>query len=156
MNDTENLTRRNPNVNNSEQDKLNEEKSDKSKHRLTSDNKDEYLEQLLNNVSESDSDDELPYRGKVFLARKKKPDSWACIAVQASLHLNRSNAPKTVYEVFFSFFQIALVVAVLSLAYYAYYYFEHMHVNVIRAYAHLGFDTAQNELGNRYLHGIDA
>ena len=29
-----------------------------------------------------------------------------------------------------------------------------MHVNVIKAYAHMGFDTAQHELGNRYLHGI--
>ena len=29
-----------------------------------------------------------------------------------------------------------------------------MHVNVIKAYAHMGFDTAQHELGNRYLHGV--
>ena len=45
------------------------------------------------------------------------------------------------------------MVMVISLALYAYFYFEHMHVNVIKAYAHLGFDTAQHELGNRYLHG---
>jgi DNA mismatch repair ATPase MutL len=29
-------------------------------------------------------DDELPYGGKVYLARKKKPDSWACIMVQVT------------------------------------------------------------------------
>lgn len=41
----------------------------------------------------------------------------------------------------------------LMLCYYAYFHFEHMHVNVVHAYAHMGFDTAQHDLGNRYLHG---
>ena len=41
----------------------------------------------------------------------------------------------------------------LVLCYYAYFHFEHMHVNVVHAYAHMGFDTAQHDLGNRYLHG---
>ncbi|XP_018018673.1 vegetative cell wall protein gp1-like, partial [Hyalella azteca] len=30
----------------------------------------------------TDWDDALPYGGKVYLARKKKPDSWPCIALQ--------------------------------------------------------------------------
>ncbi len=47
-----------------------------------------------------------------------------------------------------------MVLFVFGLAYYSYYYFEHMHVNVMKAYAHLGYDTAQHELGNRYLHGV--
>ena len=38
--------------------------------------------------------------------------------------------------------------------YYSYYYYEHMHVSVLHGYAHLGFDVAQHDLGNRYLHGI--
>lgn len=38
---------------------------------------------------------------------------------------------------------------------YAFYYFEHMHVNVLKGYAYLGYDTAQHELANRYLHGMN-
>ena len=30
----------------------------------------------------TDWDDSLPYGGKVYLARKKKPDSWLCIFIQ--------------------------------------------------------------------------
>lgn len=86
-----------------------------------------------NNVDDDDDEedlDELPFGGKVYLPRRHKPDSYACVALQ-----------------------VALVVGVLALIYYAYYYYEHMHVHVVKAYAHLGFDTAQHELGNRYLHG---
>ena len=36
------------------------------------------------------SDDDLPYRGKVYLARRKKPDSWPCIAFQVNLLFSRS------------------------------------------------------------------
>ena len=57
-------------------------------------------------------------------------------------------------KVIFLLFQVLLVVFVIVLCYYSYYYFDHMHVNVIKAYAHLGFHTAQHELGNRYLHGV--
>ncbi len=44
----------------------------------------EQVERLLANENEDDdfSDDELPYGGKVYLARRRKPDSWACIALQ--------------------------------------------------------------------------
>ena len=40
-----------------------------------------------NNIDESPlldtySTDDLPYKGKVFLARRKKPDSWKMIAFQ--------------------------------------------------------------------------
>ena len=48
----------------------------------------EFLDKLLTKVHENDdsddSDDDLPYGGKVFLARKRKPDSWPCIALQVS------------------------------------------------------------------------
>ena len=36
----------------------------------------------------TDWDDSLPYGGKVYLARKKKPDSWFCIAIQVLCHAN--------------------------------------------------------------------
>ena len=94
---------------------------------------DEDQEALYDNyVDDDDVDyDNLPFKGKVYLARKKKDDSWACIALQ-----------------------VFIVLAMLCLMYYAYYHFEHMHVSVVHAYAHLGFDTAQHDLGNRYLHGM--
>ena len=50
--------------------------------------------------------------------------------------------------------KVVLIIGVISLCYYAYYHFEHMHVNVLHAYANLGYDHAQHELGNRYLHGF--
>lgn len=102
----------------------------KQRRKLNKEEEDEILENLLANADSEDSDEELPLGGRIFLARKKKADSWACIA-----------------------FQVFLVIAVFSLAYYAYYYFEHMHVSVIKAYANLGYDSAQHELANRYLHG---
>jgi len=84
----------------------------------------------LSDIDDS-SDDDLPYGGRVFLAHKPRKDSWICIALQ-----------------------VLLVIAVFALAFYAYFYFEHMHVNVLKFYANLGYDTAQHELGNRYLHGV--
>ena len=63
---TENLIRRNKNMSKEEEE--------------------EFLEKLLSKVHANDisddSDDELPYGGKVFLARRRKPDSWPCIAIQ--------------------------------------------------------------------------
>ncbi|CAF0797492.1 unnamed protein product [Brachionus calyciflorus] len=90
------------------------------------------LEKLYGNTEyDSDDSDDLPYGGKVYLARKSKPDGWLCI-----------------------FIQVFLVILALSIGFYAYYYFEHMHVNVLKGYAYLGYDTAQHELANRYLHGV--
>lgn len=112
----------------------------KKLNKSTRDQQDEYIQKLLSHnqkKAESDDDDDdesdlegLPFGGRVYLPRRYKPDTWACIGLQ-----------------------ISLVFGVIALAYYAYYYYEHMHVNVIKAYAHMGFDTAQHELGNRYLHG---
>jgi hypothetical protein len=46
----------------------------------------EQVERLLasENVDDDFSDDDLPYGGKVYLARRRKPDSWACIAFQVN------------------------------------------------------------------------
>jgi hypothetical protein len=84
---------------------------------------------LLYNIEE-----ELPYGGKVFIARQKKPDSW----------------PMIIFQAFLILFAIGLIL-------YAYYYFEHFHFHVTRAYAHLGYDTAQHHLANKYLrgHGVE-
>lgn len=114
-----------------------EEKNDNllKRRTLTEQEKEDLLERLFGNKKEEDfeddSDEEIPYAGKVYLARRYKPDSWACIGLQ-----------------------VAAVVAILALAGYAYFYFEHMHINVLHGYAHLGYDKAQHELGNRYLNGL--
>ena len=34
--------------------------------------------------SDYDYDEQLPYGGKVYLARRKKADTWLCIAIQVS------------------------------------------------------------------------
>lgn len=36
----------------------------------------------------TDWDDSLPYGGKVYLARRKLPDSWFCIFIQVRNHNN--------------------------------------------------------------------
>lgn len=104
---------------------------------LSKEEEEEFLKNLLkrrNNQKDDDDEDSdldgLPFGGKVYLPRRRRADTWLCIV-----------------------FQAILLLAVVSLAYYAYYYYEHMHVNVLKAYAHFGFDAAQHELGNRYLHG---
>jgi hypothetical protein len=98
---------------------------------MTEEEEEKLLDRILGDKNYDDeSDDDIPYAGKVYLSRKKLPDSWACVGLQ-----------------------VFLVLAVFALIYYAYFHFEHMHVNVLHAYAHLGYDLAQHELGNRYLHG---
>lgn len=94
-----------------------------------------FIENILSASNREDDDEDsdldgLPFGGRVYLPRRRKADSWACVGLQ-----------------------VFLVVGIFSLAYYTYYYYEHVHVSVIKAYAHLGFDSAQHELGNRYLHG---
>lgn len=53
----------------------------------TKEEQEELIEKLLLKENEDDdfSDDDLPYGGKVYLARRSKPDSWACIALQVFL-----------------------------------------------------------------------
>ncbi|XP_037078233.1 secretory immunoglobulin A-binding protein EsiB-like [Pollicipes pollicipes] len=77
-----------------------------------------------------DWDGSLPYGGKVYLARRKKADSWLCLVLQ-----------------------VLAVAASVALTYWCYYYFDHFHFHVSRAYAHLGHTEAQHVLGQRYLHG---
>lgn len=83
-------------------------------------------------VPESDSDwnNELPYGGKVFLARKKRPDPVHVRAIEG----------------------FALC-ATIVFAFYAYFYFDHLHFHVTHAYASLGYSSAQHQVGQRYLHG---
>jgi hypothetical protein len=51
--------------------------------------KEKILEHVYKNYNEDDdsTDDELPYGGKAFLARKKKGDSWPCILLQVYIYL---------------------------------------------------------------------
>ncbi|PAA67981.1 hypothetical protein BOX15_Mlig026715g2 [Macrostomum lignano] len=79
---------------------------------------------------DDDWDPSMPYGGKVFLARRKKPDPWWVTAIE-----------------------ITVLVGTACFAYYAYYYFDHLHFHVTKAYAHMGFKEAQHQIGQRYLHG---
>ncbi|KAL8591711.1 hypothetical protein ACOMHN_061803 [Nucella lapillus] len=73
---------------------------------------------------------ELPYSGKVFMARKKKPDSKYVIALE-----------------------VLAVVGVIAFGLYCYYYFDNVHFHITHGYAYLGYAAAQHQVGQRYLHG---
>ncbi|XP_013389315.1 uncharacterized protein LOC106165232 [Lingula anatina] len=75
-------------------------------------------------------DPNLPYGGKVYLARKKKPDP---------LHVR--------------LFEGFIILLVFAFCLYAYYYFDNLHFHVIHGYAHLGYEHAQHLVGQRYLYG---
>ncbi|XP_068237534.1 uncharacterized protein [Palaemon carinicauda] len=78
----------------------------------------------------TDWDDSLPYGGKVYLARRKLPDSWLCIILQ-----------------------VLVVALAIGLVYYAWYHGEHMHFHVTKAYAHFGHKEAQATVGHKLLVG---
>ncbi|XP_063842456.1 protein sel-1 homolog 1-like isoform X2 [Scylla paramamosain] len=78
----------------------------------------------------TDWDDSLPYGGKVYLARRKLPDSRLCVALQ-----------------------VAVVAASLGTLYYAWFHSDHMHFHLVKAYAHLGHREAQATVGHKLLHG---
>ncbi|KAJ8303047.1 hypothetical protein KUTeg_019443 [Tegillarca granosa] len=80
--------------------------------------------------NDPDWDPDLPYGGKVYLARKKKPDP---------MHVRVAEA--------------VVIILTLSFAFYAYFYFDHLHFRVTHAYAWMGFPQAQHQVGQRYLNG---
>ncbi|XP_002739023.1 uncharacterized protein LOC100378684 [Saccoglossus kowalevskii] len=89
----------------------------------------------LVNEDDSDNDDDeydakLPYGGKVYLARKKKPDTLLVKILEA-----------------------CLIVFVVFFAYYAYFYFDNLHFHVTHGYAHLGHAQAMHLVGQKYMHG---
>ena len=75
------------------------------KRNLTKEEDGEALfEKLYSKYADADSsDDELPYGGKAYLARKKKGDSWACIALQVTKSHNCET--KLFVSNYFSFVQ---------------------------------------------------
>ncbi|XP_071959008.1 uncharacterized protein [Antedon mediterranea] len=81
---------------------------------------------------DSDFDDpSLPYGGKVFLARKKKPDTLLV-----------------------RFIEMCVIVGLVLFVYYSYYHFENLRFHVNHAYAHIGHTHAMHLVGQRYLDGI--
>ncbi|XP_045612217.2 uncharacterized protein [Procambarus clarkii] len=78
----------------------------------------------------TDWDDSLPYGGKVFLARRKLPDSWFCVALQ-----------------------VLVIAGSVGLVYYAWYHGDHMHYHITKVYAHLGHREAQATVGHKLLNG---
>ncbi|CAG5126520.1 unnamed protein product [Candidula unifasciata] len=49
--------------------------------------------------------------------------------------------------------EIAAVVFVAVGALYCWFYFDNVHFHITHAYAHLGYDVAQHQVGQRYLQG---
>ncbi|XP_014680682.1 PREDICTED: secretory immunoglobulin A-binding protein EsiB-like [Priapulus caudatus] len=77
-----------------------------------------------------DWDPDLPYGGRVYLARRKKPDAlWIQVL------------------------QVAVILSVVLMSYYSYYHFDKVHFHVTKMYAHLGTPQAQHLTGQRYLQG---
>lgn len=79
---------------------------------------------------DGDWNPDLPYGGKVYLARKKKPDPWWVLALE-----------------------VIAISGAVGLAYYSYFYFENLHYHVTHGYAHLGYSVAQHLVGEKLLNG---
>ncbi|XP_038056238.1 uncharacterized protein LOC119728185 [Patiria miniata] len=75
-------------------------------------------------------DPSLPFGGKVYLARRKKPDTW-----------------------FVVFLEILAVCFVFCFIYYSYYHFDNLHFHVTHFYAQFGTPHAMHMTGQRYLFG---
>ena len=58
------------------------------KRTMTKDEEDELLEKLYAGYEDDSSDDELPYGGKVYLARRHRPDTWLCVGIQVFYLIN--------------------------------------------------------------------
>ena len=56
------------------------------KRTMTKEEEDELIERLYSKFDDESSDDELPYGGKIYLARRQKPDGWLCIGFQVFLN----------------------------------------------------------------------
>ncbi|XP_041455097.1 uncharacterized protein LOC121407919 [Lytechinus variegatus] len=77
-----------------------------------------------------EEDPSLPYAGKVYLARRKKPDTWLTTMME-----------------------ILAVVLVACFIYYSYYYMDNLQFHVTHAYAHMGQAHAAHMVGQRLLWG---
>lgn len=77
-----------------------------------------------------DWDPDLPFGGKVYLARKKKPDPTWVKVVEA-----------------------CVLLFAVWLAYYTAFHFDSLHFHVTKAYAHIGHDHAQHLVGQKFLQG---
>ncbi|XP_070574886.1 secretory immunoglobulin A-binding protein EsiB-like [Ptychodera flava] len=90
----------------------------------------EYAPLIDDDDGDEEYDPNLPYGGKVYLARKKKPDTLTVRILEGLL---------IAFTVFF--------------IYYAYFHFDNLHFHVTHAYAHMGHAQAMHLVGQRYLNG---
>ena len=72
-------------------------------------------------------DSSIPYGGKVYLSRKKKPDSWMV-----------------------TFIEIFLLSLAVLLGYYSYYHLDYLYAHTIKFYAHLGYKVNLQFLHVKY------
>ncbi|KAK3754094.1 hypothetical protein RRG08_024169 [Elysia crispata] len=77
-----------------------------------------------------DDFDNLPLKAKLKLARKAKADPMYILVLE-----------------------VLMIIFVAVGGLYCWFYFENVHFHVTHAYAHLGYDVAQHQVGQRYLHG---
>ncbi|XP_064466468.1 secretory immunoglobulin A-binding protein EsiB-like [Ornithodoros turicata] len=85
---------------------------------------------LKSYAPKSDNESTLPFRGKVQLARRRKPDSWLLIAGE-----------------------VIAVMTVAALIYIGYYHHEPLHFHLNHLYARMGHVHAQHVVGHKYLKG---
>ncbi|KAH7977308.1 hypothetical protein HPB49_000576 [Dermacentor silvarum] len=83
-----------------------------------------------NVAKENEDADNLPFGGKVRLARRRKPDGWLVIALE-----------------------VLGAAVVFVLVYLGYYHQEAVHFHLNHAYAHVGHAHAQHVVAHKYLHG---
>ncbi|XP_015930694.1 uncharacterized protein [Parasteatoda tepidariorum] len=76
------------------------------------------------------ADEDVPFGGKVVLAKKKKPESW-----------------------FYTFLELTAFSFVLALLYFSYFHFDYLHFHVTHLYAHIGHSPAQHAIAHKYLNG---
>ncbi|XP_071487896.1 uncharacterized protein [Diadema antillarum] len=77
-----------------------------------------------------EEDTSLPFKGKVYLARRKKPDTWLTTIIE-----------------------ILVVIFVAWFIYFSYYHMDKLQFHVTHFYAHLGQPHAAHMVGQRYLWG---
>jgi len=82
------------------------------------------------NEDENNGTENLPLSAKIKLARKAHKD-----------------------PLYVRVLEVLMVIFTLLGGAYCWFYFDNVHFHVTHAYAHMGYDVAQHQIGQRYLHG---
>ncbi|XP_005103522.1 secretory immunoglobulin A-binding protein EsiB [Aplysia californica] len=91
-------------------------------------------------------------RQRLLSEREEANVKWdpQSLPLKAKLKLARkANEDPTYVRVL----EVLMVIFTVVGALYCWFYFDNVHFHVTHAYAHLGYDVAQHQVGQRYLHG---